>query len=197
MAIERMRKPGPPPPRTGSMQGHPCPILTPGGGLSGVYERAGRGSACPFPLPLTMAQGEHLFRKLWPLFPPSFLPSGPSCLHPSHCSVQPRSGQVLPLGNSLSAGRGPNWVFPSPKKRRRNGVSEAAGPGSLCPLPAFQIGGESSRRVSKVRVRRSLSPRLAQSWEGSYPAVSVPLLIHTSPFPIVLLADAGVPGRRL
>lgn len=71
----------------------------------------------------------------------------------------------------------------------------------LCPLPTFQIvaGGGSSRRVSKVRVRQGLSPQLAQSWGGSYPAVSMPPLIHTSSPPIThqLLADAGVPGRWL
>lgn len=135
----------------------PAPLLTPGGGLSSAYVRAGRGSGCPFPLPLTMAQGEHLFRKLWPLFPLSFLPLGPSCLHPSHCLVQPHPCQVLPLGSSLSAGRGLNWVSPLPRKEEGMEYLRrlALVPCVLCLLP--KLWGESSRRVSKVRVRQSLA----------------------------------------
>lgn len=192
-----------PPTLTGSMQGQDLETPLPPashlvvGSLADI--RAGRGSGGPFPLPLTMAQGEHLFRKLWPLFPPSFLPLGPSCLYPSHCLVQPHPCQVLPLGNSLSAGRGLNWVSPLPRKEEGMEYLRrlALVPCALCLLP--RLWGESSRRVSKVRVRQSLSPQLAQSWEGPCPAVSMPPLIPTSPPPIThqLLADAGVPGRWL
>lgn len=64
--------------------------------------------------------------------------------------------------------------FPPPREKGMEGLRPLVlAPCALFPPPRWH--GEPGRRVSKVRVRQSLHPQLAPSWEGSHPAALGPL----------------------